>query len=473
MVILMITLFLVGYTFIALEHTVRINKAASALLLASLLWAIYIFHAQTYLPGTLEFSNYLNEHKALSHFSLAENVVQFVTGVQIIEHVGDVAEIIFFLMGAMTIVELIDVHGGFSIITDRITTKEKKKLLWILSFITFFMSAILDNLTTTIVMVMLLRKLVANFKERWLFCCAIILAANSGGAFSPIGDVTTIMLWVKGNVTTSHLIPNLIVPSLLSTLVPIFIISRLLKGKLTLRAKNMAATTGLHASQYITEKERKTIFIFGVGCLIFVPIFKSITHLPPFLGVLLGLGALWVYTEIMYHHKKHVPESAKARISVVLGRIDFTTILFFLGILMAVSALQCAGVLHSLSLFLQKEVGNIYVINIFIGVLSSIVDNVPLVAGAMGMYDVAHAGCPPELIPFMQDGTFWMFLAYCAGVGGSILIIGSAAGVVVMGLERIDFLWYFKNISLLAFTGYICGALFFIIQEELIFPLLN
>lgn len=470
MVILMIALFLLGYAAIAMEHTLKINKAATALLLATLLWTVYIFYAQTYLPGTAEFQNFLSENVGLSPF---EGVIQFVTGKQIIEQVGDVAEIIFFLMGAMTIVELIDVHGGFSIITDRITTKEKRKLLWILTFITFFMSAILDNLTTTIVMVMLLRKLVANFKERWLFSCAIILAANSGGAFSPIGDVTTIMLWVKGNVTTSHLIPNLFIPAVLSTVVPVFIISRLLKGELTLRAKVVSVDAGFSADQIITDKERNLIFSFGIGCLIFVPIFKSITHLPPFLGVLLGLGALWVFTEIMYHHKKHIPESAKARISIVLGRIDFSTILFFLGILMAVGALQCAGILHNLSAFLDKEVGNIYVINIFIGVLSSIVDNVPLVAGAMGMYDLAGPGSAPELIPFMQDGTFWLFLAYCAGVGGSILIIGSAAGVVVMGLEKVDFIWYFKNISLLAFTGFICGALFYILQEEVIIPMLN
>ena len=463
MVTLMIILFLTGYACIALEHNLKINKAATALLLSSLLWTIYIFYAQSFLPNEDEFIQFNAGSPDIFH-----NIIRYVTEVQIIEHIGDVAEIIFFLLGAMTIVELIDVHGGFSIITDKIKTKNKKSLLWTLSIITFFMSAILDNLTTTIVMVMLLRKLVADKKERWLFACAIILAANSGGAFSPIGDVTTIMLWVKGNVTTQHLIPSLIGPSILSAFVPILCISFLLKGTLTeVKAESDSAHT-MKASEIITPLEQKFIFFLGVGCLIFVPIFKSITHLPPFLGVLLGLGALWIYTEKMYGRKKNVPESSKARISVILGRIDFTTILFFLGILMSVAALQCAGILHQLSILLQEKLQNIYLINLLIGILSSIVDNVPLVAGAMGMYEIAPIGCDESLIPFMQDGTFWLFISYCAGVGGSILIIGSAAGVVVMGLEKIDFIWYLKHISFFALLGYLAGALLFILQETFI-----
>lgn len=460
----MIVLFLVGYACIALEHNLKINKAASALLLSSLLWTIYIFYAQSYLPTVDEFVKF----SAGGH-DIAQSVIHYVTEKQIIEHVGDVAEIIFFLLGAMTIVELIDVHGGFSIITDKITSKNKKKLLWILSIITFFMSAILDNLTTTIVMVMLLRKLIAIQKERWLFACAIILAANSGGAFSPIGDVTTIMLWVKGNVTTQALIPSILGPSIISAFLPILLISFSLKGNLeAVTNEHKSSHNTLHASEIITPFEQKFIFFLGVGCLIFVPIFKSITHLPPFLGVLLGLGALWIYTEMMYGNKKNVPESSKARISVVLGRIDFTTILFFLGILMAVAALQCAGILQDLAIFLDEKLNNIYLINILIGVLSSIVDNVPLVAGAMGMYEIAPIGCAEAMVPYMQDGTFWLFLTYCAGVGGSILIIGSAAGVVVMGLEKVDFVWYLKHISFYALLGYLAGALFFIFQESFI-----
>ena len=477
----MIILFLVGYACIALEHTLNVNKAATALLLCALLWTCYIFNAPEVLPSVESFQRFMGYTSSpriapgmpgwemfVSNISTLDNfqekVIEFVTGHQIIEHVGDVASILFFLMGAMTIVELIDVHGGFSVITDKITTKNKKKLLWMLSFITFFMSAILDNLTTTIVMVMLLRKIIGNFKERWLFASTIIL-----GAFSPIGDVTTIMLWVNGNVTTGGLLPNLILPSIISVIIPVMIISRFLKGEVTTRKVNETNSSNhLNAAEYITKKEQKFIFGLGVAALVFVPIFKSITHLPPFVGVLLGLGVLWVYTEILYHNKKHIPESSKARISAVIGRIDLTTILFFLGILMAVSALQCEGILQQLAVVLDKTFnGNVYAIDIIIGALSSIVDNVPLVAGSMGMYEIAEVG------EFASDGIFWMFLAYCAGVGGSMLIIGSAAGVVVMGLEKVNFVWYLKNISLIALIGYLAGAFVYIAQEEWIKPLLG
>ncbi len=457
----MIILFLLGYTCIAMEHSINVNKAASALLLCALLWTVYILNINSDILG-------------LSPSTSHEDLIRHVTGVQIIEHLGDVASTLFFLMGAMTIVELIDVHGGFSIITDRISTRNKKELLWMISFITFFMSAILDNLTTTIVMVMLLRKLVSDKNERWIFACIVILAANAGGAFSPIGDVTTIMLWVRGNVTTAGLIPNLFVPSLLSMVVPTLIASRFLRGELApihVSSEENSNTT----TNYITPKEQRTIFYMGIGSLIFVPVFKSITHLPPFIGVLFGLSILWVYTELMYHRKKQIPETSKARISNVLGRIDLTTILFFLGILMAVAALQCAGILKDLSIFLEEHIGNVFVIDIVIGILSSIVDNVPLVAGSMGMYQLASAAqvaADPSLAVFAQDGIFWLFLAYCAGVGGSILIIGSAAGVVVMGLEKVPFGWYLKRISGLAIVGYLAGALFFVIQELYLRPLL-
>ena len=467
MEILMIAVFLIGYSSIAMEHSLKVNKAASALLLCAILWTIYVLNAEPILLASSEFI----EHFKLSNLGEAvgslpdihEKVIKYVTEVQIIEGLGDVASTLFFLMGAMTIVELIDAHRGFSIITDRITTKKKKELLWMLSIITFFMSAVLDNLTTTIVMIMLLRKLVADKAERWKFACLIVIAANAGGAFSPIGDVTTIMLWVKGNITTAGVIPNLFVPSLIAMIVPLLIESLSVKGEVT--SPKTSASTTANTTDVITDRERKTIFILGIGALIFVPIFKTITHLPPFIGVLFGLGVLWVYTEMLYHKKKHVPENAKARITVVLKKVDFSTILFFLGILMAVNALQCAGILAELANFLDQTVSNPYLIDIIIGVLSSIVDNVPLVAGCMGMYDIAPDGL------FATDGVFWMFLAYCAGVGGSILIIGSAAGVVVMGLEKVDFGWYLKNISLLALVGYLAGAGFFILQEEVIRPL--
>lgn len=453
MVLLMICLFVLGYVAIATEHQIHVNKAASALILCSLLWTIYIFYAP-----------------ALNTPVGVQKTTDYVTKVELIEGVGEVAEILFFLMGAMTIVELIDVHGGFNIITRRITTKNKKTLLFILTGITFVMSAVLDNLTTTIVIVMLLRKLVQDQKERWYFAAVVILAANAGGAFSPIGDVTTIMLWVKGNVTTSHLIPELILPSIVAAALPMVIMSRKLHGSLEESTDVVDAESHeLSVAEMVTNRERNIIFYLGIGALVFVPIFKAITHLPPYLGVSLGLGILWVYTEIMYHEKgDSIKEEKKARIQKVVKRIDMTTILFFLGILMAVNALSFAGILRELSEWLDQSVGNIYAINIIIGVLSSIVDNVPLVAGAMKMYEV-----DPSTAYFAVDGAFWLFLAYCAGVGGSILIVGSAAGVVVMGLEKVSFGWYLKEVSLIALLGYLAGALTFIIQDTYIVPLFN
>lgn len=500
MIVLMVALFILGYACIALEHPLKIDKSASALILCALLWTIYIFHAEELLPSLeslnledanvleqakssfpsiLEFKEFVAEKFADGNVEAKEKVVAFVTEVQIVEHLGDVAQTLFYLIGAMTIVELIDVHGGFSIITDKITERNKRKLLWIVCSITFFMSAILDNLTTAIVMTMLLRKLVFDQHERWIYAGAIIISANAGGAFSPIGDVTTIMLWVKGLVTTGGLLPNLIVPSLLAMIVPVYMASFMLKGELPLHdAQNQNEKQGvaLRPADVVTEAERRHLLEYGVAALLFVPIFKSITHLPPFIGVLFGLGALWVYTEIMYHRKKDVPDSAKARITRCLGRIDFATILFFLGILMAVATLQCSGILQSLAAWLQESLPNVYIIDFVIGILSSVVDNVPLVAGCMGMYDIptaAQLAADPSLSDFTRDGVFWMFLAYCAGVGGSLLIIGSAAGVVVMGLEKMNFVWYLKKFTLLAFAGYVAGALFYVLQELVIVPALG
>ncbi|MCQ2234613.1 MAG: sodium:proton antiporter NhaD [Paludibacteraceae bacterium] len=493
MLVLMVALFVLGYACIALEHPLKVDKSASALILCAVLWTLYIFHAEALLPSLesmdleqakalfpsfAEFQEFVAEKFADGNVEAKEKVIAFVTEVQIVEHLGDVAQTLFYLIGAMTIVELIDVHGGFTIITDKITERSKRKLLWIVCVITFFMSAILDNLTTAIVMTMLLRKLVFDQHERWIYAGCIIIAANSGGAFSPIGDVTTIMLWVKGLVTTGGLLPNLIVPSLLAMIVPVYLASFMLKGQLEGGVKTNSAsekqTATLRPSDIVTEAERRHLLEYGVAALLFVPIFKSITHLPPFIGVLFGLGALWVYTEIMYHRKKDVPDSAKARITRCLGRIDFATILFFLGILMAVATLQCSGILQSLAAWLQETLPNVYVIDFVIGVLSSIVDNVPLVAGCMGMYDIptaAQLAADPSLADFTRDGVFWMFLAYCAGVGGSLLIIGSAAGVVVMGLEHINFMWYVKKFTLVAFAGYAAGAIFYILQEMFIVPL--
>lgn len=467
MELLMIAVFVAGYAGIVMEHPLKVNKAATALLLCAVLWTIYILHADTIVAaseGFLEHFNLTNLGDAVAGLpDLHDKVVKYVTEIQIIEGLGDVASTLFFLMGAMTIVELIDAHRGFSIITDKIATNNKKKLLWLLSIITFFMSAVLDNLTTTIVMVMLLRKLMADKTERWKYAGLIVIAANAGGAFSPIGDVTTIMLWVKGNITSGSVIANLFIPSVLAMVVPVAIASMGFKGELV----SPKSASNAEGNNYITDREQKTIFFMGIGSLVFVPFFKMMTHLPPFIGVLLGLSILWIYTEMLYHKKKSIPENEKARISSVLKRVDFTTILFFLGILMAVNALQCAGILKEMAESLDQTIGNPFMIDFIIGLLSSIVDNVPLVAGSMGMYEIAETGM------YATDGMFWTFLAYCAGVGGSVLIVGSAAGVIVMGLEKVDFIWYLKHISLLAFVGYLSGAAFYYLQETVILPLLG
>lgn len=466
MIVLMVVLFVLGYAAIAMEHKIKINKAASALILSALLWVIYMFAAPHLISLSPDFRE-MYASQLRNGGDVTSLVYDYVSGVQMIESVGDIAEILFFLMGAMTIVELIDAHGGFTIVTDRIRTRNKRKLLWVIAGLTFLMSAVLDNLTTAIVMVMLVRKMVPDKGERWLFASVVVIAANSGGAFSPIGDVTTIMLWVKGNVTAVHLVPYLIFPSFISLVIPLLFICRMLKGKLPDTAE-VGASSYL-AEGVVSKVEQKTIFFLGIGSLMFVPVFKTLTHLPPFVGVLLGLSVLWFYTEIVYRRKRQVPESEKVRISVVLGRIDFSTILFFLGILLSVSALQCAGILSSLAQSLEQVFhGNVYGINIIIGMLSSVVDNVPLVAGAMGMYELAPVGSPEALAPFMQDGSFWLFLSYCAGVGGSMLIIGSAAGVVVMGLEGVDFGWYLKRISWLALLGYLSGAAVFMMIEHFV-----
>ncbi|MDE6482407.1 MAG: sodium:proton antiporter NhaD [Rikenellaceae bacterium] len=469
----MIVVFLVGYMAIALEHRLKVDKAGPALIMGTLLWVIYaMFGADIvarYNPE--EFIHYLETNPVTQSMTAIEQCVSFIVNVQIVEQLGEISETLFFLVGAMTIVELIDVHGGFAIITNRIKTRNKTKLLWLIAFITFFLSALLDNMTTSIVMVMLVRRIIQNYKERWVYASIIIIAANSGGAWSPIGDITTIMLWVKGNVSAEGIIPAIFLPSLVSMLVPLCISSRLLHGIIT--DNNSGHEASGSWLTIITRKERASIFLLGIGCLVAVPMFKSVTHLPPFMGVLMALGIMWVYTEVMYKRKVCVDEALKHRVPRVIRRVDIPTILFFLGILLAVSVLQMTGVLGAFASFLDEHVHNIYLINIFIGIMSSVVDNVPLVAAAIGMYPLADsssvvaAADPEYMAAFMPDGIFWQMLAYCAGVGGSLLIIGSVAGVVVMGIEKISFVWYLKNVSLIALAGYLAGVGVFVLEHFL------
>lgn len=455
-----IIIFVVGYILIALEHPLKVDKTATALVLGMLLWILYALGSGSIVPVVSgeHFQRFLADNPSLAGESTAHQALEYVLNIDIIEHLGDITQTLLFLIGAMTIVELIDVHGGFRVITDRINTRNKRKLLWIIAFTTFFMSAILDNLTTSIVMILLLRKLISDKQERWLYAGAIVLAANSGGAWSPIGDVTTIMLWVKGNVTAPTLLSYVLLPSLVSMIVPILLISRKLKGELESQQPFVTE------NRYISRTERNTIFYLGVGGLIFVPVFKSITHLPPFVGILLVLGVLWIFTEIFYNSK--MLESAKElRLPKVVSRIDMPSILFFLGILMAVAVLQATGILAEMAGYLDREIHNVYLINVILGICSSIVDNVPLVAGVMGMYPVADPGATGYAANFVIDGTFWELLSYCAGVGGSLLIIGSAAGVIAMGLEKISFGWYLKNFTWLALIGYLSGVGVYLLEK--------
>lgn len=473
MITLMTVVFVIGYILIAMEHKIGINKAATALILGMTLWVLYMFSGDSIISvvNAESFRHFLAGNSDVANMPLAKQCTKFVSDFQIVESLGEHAQIVLYLIGAMAIVELIDVHGGFMCVTERISTRSKRNLLWILSFITFFMSSILDNLTTAIVMTMLLRKMVSDRHERWIFAGMIIIAANSGGAWTPTGDVTTIMLWINENVTTSALITKLFLPSLLSMLVPLAIVSLMLgKGDVNYSTDRQESAI----SAYVSNKERVAIFCIGVSALISIPIFKAITHLPPFMGVLLVLGIIWVHMEIMYNRKPDIPISRQYRLTAIFSRIDLGTILFFMGILMAVSALQSAGILKEVSTYLDEEVHNVYVINTIVGILSSIIDNVPLVAGAMGMYPmptheaVALSGEAAYMANFVQDGIFWQLLAYCAGVGGSILIIGSAAGVVVMGLEKITFAWYCKHISLLALLGYFSGIITYVAQNAIL-----
>ncbi len=463
MFVTLIVLFFIGYLAIALEAPLKIDKSASALLLGMLMWILYSLGAEYVVPNVNaeEFAGYLENNPSLSLKSLHEQALSYVLNVQIVESLGDITQTLLFLIGAMTIVELIDVHGGFRVITDHITTRDKKRLLWVICLTTFILSAILDNMTTTIVMIMLLRKLITSKKERWLYAAMIIIAANTGGAWSPIGDVTTIMLWVKGNVTAPALVSFVLLPSVVALLIPLLFVSRRLKGTLPeIKEKDVEGVNS------ITPREQKTIFYLGVGGLIFVPVFKTFTHMPPFVGILLVLGVLWTFTEIMYNGKM-LERSREHRLPKVISRIDMPSILFFLGILMAVAVLQNSGILAAAARGLDEGIHDVYAINVLLGALSSIVDNVPLVAGVMGMYPVADVAASGYAANFIVDGVFWEFLSFCAGVGGSLLIIGSAAGVIAMGLEKINFGWYLRNFSLLALAGYLGGAVVYFLEVVL------
>lgn len=435
MIAALIVIFVVGYLFIAGEHILSINKASISIIMCGLLWAIYSLCAHDMMIST-----------------------------EMVEALGDTCEIVVFLIGAMTIVELIDRYGGFRFIVDNIKASNKRGLMWMLAFIAFFLSAILDNMTTTIIMVMMLRKLLSDQRERWLFASVIVLSANAGGAWSPIGDITTIMLWMKNYVSSVDLIVNLLLPSIISVIVPLFMASSMIKPQPLVAVVDPGYRTGYDL--YVNNRKLSLIILIcGVAGLIFVPIFKALTHLAPYIGILFSLGVLWVVTEIIVK-KNHLDGKMDGRISNIIHHIDMDTIIFFLGILMSVAALGQAGILTSLAEWLNVTFHNPYIINGIIGILSSIVDNVPLVAACMDMYPVvdqtvvAASLDPVYTSYFLEDGLFWHLLTFCAGVGGSMLIIGSAAGVVAMGIEKIPFGWYLKRISLMALSGYLAGMAF-------------
>jgi len=433
MALLLVGVFVLGYVLIALEHPLKIDKAASALLTGVFCWLVL-------LAGFDSMPAFQNGTIVDSHELLNESLF---------EHLGEISGILFFLLGAMTIVELVDAHDGFRAITDRISTTNRVKLLWIIAWVSFFLSAGLDNMTTTIIMCALIRRIVRRQENVWLLGGFVIIAANAGGAFSPIGDVTTIMLWIGGQVTTFHVIQELLLPSLMSLLVPLLAASFFLRGKV--QAPEEKPSEKGHTPMGTTPLEQNTMFVLGGLGLLSVPIFKSLTHYPPYMGVLLSLGVLWYFTE-MLHRSKELEVKRGFSVANILRRIDTPSILFFLGILLAVGALDTSGHLRLLATTLDDTFGNIYIINTLIGILSSLVDNVPLVAATMGMY---------PLTEFQPDSDFWNLLAYCAGTGGSILIIGSAAGVAAMGILKIDFMWYMKRISLYALLGYFSGIILY------------
>lgn len=495
MYIMMIMVFILGYLAIAFEHNIHVDKAASALLTATILWTLLVLRADTLLLNHLaDMTSLAQDHPTIN--ASQDNHLSAFLNTELRHHLSEIAEILFFLMGAMVIVELIDAHDGFEVITKRIATTSAVTLLWIIGGLTFFLSALLDNLTTTIVMVSLLRKLVDDKQLRWWYVGLVVVCANAGGAWSPIGDVTTTMLWIGHQITANRIIIDLILPSIIAAVIPLAVLSMMLKGKQIIRptitdsihqantstqqATFFSQDTQAHLSPQhnpnhnpptnpISPAMRQAVLALGLSALAFVPVFKTITHLPPYMGILFGVGVLWIFTEIKHRHH---PWEIKKSLTVVgvLSKVDMPSILFFLGILLAVSSLATAGHLADMAIWLDNHFGNLYLINVLIGLLSSLVDNVPLVAGAMKMYPLLTtpdlAGLTADELQrqrqFLQDGAFWHFLAYCAGTGGSCLIIGSAAGVAAMGMEKIPFTWYLKRISGLALLGYMAGALVYI-----------
>ena len=426
MLTMLVVIFVIAYAAIALEHPIKINKSASALLGAGLLWTVYAVMS--------------GDHHQVGH--------------QLNESLASTAQIVFFLMGAMTIVEVVDAHSGFEVITSRIRTTKLSSLMWLVGFVTFFLSSVLDNLTTTIVMISLMKKLLDKHDDRLFFAGMIVIAANAGGAWSPIGDVTTTMLWIGGQITTLAIMKGVLISSLINLIVPLVVVSWMLKGREVV-SPPQAEDTGLLQT---TPFERNLMFFMGVGILVCVPIFKTVTHLPPFMGILFGLGILWLVGELVHRAKE---EEDKAHLSLVhaLTHIDMSSIVFFIGILLSVATLEHTHILTALAKWLNQTVGREDVIVTIIGMASAIVDNVPLVAASMGMYDMAQ---------FPPDSFLWEFMAYAAGTGGSILIIGSAAGVAAMGLEKIHFFWYVKRISGLALVGYFGGIAAYMVQYRLL-----
>ena len=426
MTTLMLAIFIAAYAAIALEHPIKINKSATALLAAGLLWTLYAVASG-------------------NHHVVSEQLGQSLTAT---------AQIVFFLMGAMTIVEVVDAHNGFEVITSRIKTTRQSSLMWLVGFVTFFLSSVLDNLTTTIVMISLMKKLIGKDEDRLFFAGMIVVAANAGGAWTPIGDVTTTMLWIGGQITTLAIIQGVIVPALINLIVPLLVCSYLLRGKNIVPPAHTEQTNGILTTRF----DKNLMFCLGIGCLVAVPVFKAATGLPPFMGILLGLGLLWVVGDFALRNKK---DGDKEPLTLVhaLKNIDMSSVVFFIGVLLAVAALEHTHILSALAVWLDQTIGRLDIIVVAIGLLSAIVDNVPLVAASMGMYDLAQY--PP-------DSFLWEFMAYCAGTGGSILVIGSAAGVAAMGLEKIHFFWYARRIGPLALGGYLGGVVAYIIQYKLL-----
>jgi Na+/H+ antiporter NhaD/arsenite permease-like protein len=422
MIVLLLVVFFLGYLLITIEHSIHINKAATALITAVICWTILVLSP---------------DYKAESLNALGH-------------HLSSIAEIVFFLLGAMTIVELIDAHDGFQNITEKIKTTNKTKLIWTIALVTFFLSAVLDNLTSTIVMISIINKLVKDKMVKWQLLGLVIISSNAGGAWSPIGDVTTTMLWIGHQVTPLNIIKETFLASLACMVVPTLIISYRIKGTIDLHE-----TTITNQNALSNARDRNLVFFIGIACLLFVPVFKTITHLPPYMGMLFSLGLMWVLTELM-HSKKDIDEKGTLSVNHALRKIDTPSILFFFGILMSIAALDQVGLLKQSALWMDQTIGDIKIIAMIIGLLSSILDNVPLVAALQSMYGL-------DIYP--TDHYFWELLAYTAGTGGSVLIIGSAAGVAVMGLEKIDFFWYLKNISWIAFIGFITGAIVFILEN--------